>query len=185
MATSSANVKVGTTGKIYVGPVGTTLPTAHSTTPAAGFTELGYISDAGVTEAMATTTNKIRAWQNADVVREVQTEHDLTFKFACLETNATVLATFYGNYTTGDIEINGLQPVAQEWVLDVIDGVDVIRVVIPYGQITDRGDVQYVNADAVMYDMTVTAYPDPNYIGSQTAAAKAYKYILDASGGIT
>lgn len=185
MATSAINVKVGVTGSVLIADLGTVLPTAATTTLAGGFVELGYITDAGVVEGMNTSTTLIKAWQNADVVRQIQTEHDLTYKFACLETNAAVLEAYYGNYAVGAVEINGIQPVHASFVLNVIDGTDVIRVVIPYGQVTDRGDITYVNGDAVNYEMTVTAYPDPNYAGSQAAPAKAYKYLYEVGGGLS
>lgn len=185
MATSSANVKVGTTGKISVAPFGTALPTGSQASLNAAFKEFGYISDAGLVQPMATTTNKIKAWQNGDTVREVQTEHDLTYVFAALETNPTVLAAYYGNYAAGTIEINGIQPGPNSWVFDVIDGVDILRVVVPYAQITDRGQVSYVNGDAVSYPITLTAYPDPGYAGALAAPAKAYEYRYDVSGGVS
>ncbi len=185
MTVNSADVIVGTTGSLSVAPFGTALPTTHTSALNAAFSDLGYISDAGVSEDQGTSSNKIKAWQNGDVVRTIQSEHDLTFKFVAIESNSTVLAAFYGNYVSGDVEINGLQPAQQSWVLDVIDGLTVVRTVIPYGQVSERGSLTYSSSDTTGYDMTITAYTDPNYAGSLGAAAKAYKYLLNAAGGIS
>lgn len=183
VTTSVANVKVATTGRILVAPLGTALPTGSQAAPNVAFQELGWISEAGVSETNGDSTNKIHGWQGGAVIREVQTQHDLTYHFVAVETSPVVLTTYYGNYAAGKVEINGIQPGAQEWIIDAIDGVDMIRVVIPYGQITARGDVTYVNGDPIGYDMTIEAYPDPAYAGSLSQPAKAYKYLYDVSGG--
>jgi hypothetical protein len=50
-----------------------------------------------------------------------------------------------------------------------VDGDVDIRIVIPDGQVTERGDVTYANGEAIGYDVTVTAYPDDSGV-------KAYIY---------
>lgn len=181
MANSSANVTVAGNGAVWIAPLGTALPTSASATPNVAFKQFGYISDAGVVESQGTTTNKIKAWQNSDTVREIQTEHDLTYKFAAIEDNTTVLNAFYGNYAAGKVEINGAQPLPFEYIVDVIDGIDLIRFVLPYAQVSARGDIAYVGTAEIEYDMTITCYPDPAYAGALAAPAKAYRY--DLTGG--
>lgn len=186
MSDNSSAVFVGTTGAVYAAfVVGIPLPTAYDTALNVGFLEVGYISSDGVTESMNTDTNKIIAWQNGDIVREVQTSHELTYKFTCLETNPTVLGAYYGNYNSGTVEVNGQQPVLRSWVIDAVDGPNVIRTVLPSAQISDRGDVQSQNGDARMYSMTLTAYPDPDYSGAFATPAKAYQYLFDIAAGVS
>lgn len=182
MSSNAAAVTVATTGKLWVAPFGTALPTTPIATPNAAFLDIGYISDAGVVESQGTSTNKIKAWQNGDIVREVQTEHDLTYKFAALEDNPVALKAYYGNYTAGTVEINGIQPGYFSWILDIIDGVDLVRIVAPYAQVSARGDITYVNTDAIHYELTISAYGDPNYAGALAAPAKAYRYDLTDFG---
>lgn len=184
MSVSSANVKVGVTGSVSVAPLGTALPTAPETTLNVAFDELGYVSPDGVTEAMDSSTSKITAWQNGDTVREIQTEQNLTYAFTAIETNPVVLEEFYGNFTAGVVEVNANQPAPKRWVIDVLDGDDIIRIVLPYAQVTERGDIVYVNGDPIGYPFIVTAYGDPDYAGSETAPAKAYKYLY-VVGSIT
>lgn len=174
MATNADNVQVGATGGIYVAPVGTTLPTTAAALLAAAFDELGLINEDGVTESQGSDTTDIRAWQLGAVVRRVQSSHDLTYQFSSLETNATVLEAFYGNYTSGDVQITGEQPENQCWVIEVYDGSEHHRIVLPLAQVSDRGDVSYNSQGATEYPFTLTAYPDANDV-------KAYIYF--AQGG--
>jgi hypothetical protein len=49
------------------------------------------------------------------------------------------------------------------------DGSDLIRIVVPDGQVVERGDVVYKNDTPIGYQVTVTAYPD-------ASGVKAYIY---------
>jgi hypothetical protein len=161
MANSAANVKVGTTGAIYVGETSATAPSG-ATTVLTGFTDLGYISADGVTETRDRSTNKIRAWQNADLVREVVTEAGATFQAVLLETSAATLAAYYGatvDIADGSIEINPSATGGRKsFVIDLIDGTDAIRTYVPSGEILSVGEQVYVNGEPVGYDVTITAY---------------------------
>lgn len=183
MALSSDNVRVAVTGGVYRAPEGSPLPTDATATLNVAFKELGYVTEDGVTEAQGTNTNDIVAWQNGDIVRKVQTSHDLTYAFSMLETNDEVIDAFYGNGDAESYEINGAQPGRFSWVIEVLDGDAHIRIVIPSAQITERGDKTLVNGDAITYPFTLTAYPDPNYSGSEDAPAKAYVY-ADYGGSV-
>lgn len=59
-ASPAKPVSIG--GGVYVGNVGTTLPTDTTTTLAAGFTALGYISTDGVTRSRSDTTSPQKVW---------------------------------------------------------------------------------------------------------------------------
>lgn len=175
MATTAANVRVGVTGGAFHAPLATTIPTNATSALNAAFKEVGYISEDGITQAIAADVSDIKAWQNGDVVRKVQTSHDLTFQFSMIETNAESLKIYYGdpNATISAVQITGDQTVREAWVLEVTDGDNDIRVVLPDAQVTERGDVTYKNDEAIAYDVTITAYPDSNGV-------KAYLY-MDAT----
>lgn len=169
MANDADNVVVAVTGGVSYAPIGTALPT-NATAPLNGaFGEVGYVSEDGITQSIGTDTSDIRAWQNGDIVRRVQTSHEVTYALTMIESSPLVLEAYYGNYAAGTVEIRGDQPGHKEWVINVLDGGAKIRIVIPDGQVTERGDVQYVNSDAVSYPVTITAYPDANGV-------KAYLY---------
>lgn len=160
MATDSTLVRVAVTGGIFVDPDGNgSVPSSAEAVIPGDFDELGYVLDEGVTQTINDETEDIRAWQNGDIVRKVQTSHDVTFSLTLIETNPTVLEAYYGNYDNGHVEVTGDQLPRLPWVIDVFDGDEQIRICIPSGQITERGDVSYVNNAAIGYPITITAYP--------------------------
>lgn len=161
MATTAENVRVGTTGAIYVGDTTATAPTGATGT-LTGFSELGYVSADGVTETRDRSTNQIRAWQNSDLVREVVTEATATFQAMLLETSGDVLAAYYGatvDPSDGSIEIDPSATGGRKsFVVDLVDGSDAIRTYIPEGEILSVGEQVYQNGEPVGYDITITAY---------------------------
>jgi hypothetical protein len=173
VAQTADNVRVAVTGAVYYGPAGTALPTNATTSLNAAFEELGYVDDNGLTQTIDESTTRIQAWQNGDTVRTVQDSHALTYQFACLETNDQVLDAYYGNYVNGTVEVRADAETRGEWVFHIIDGGDLIRIVVPDGQVTDRGDISYVNGDAIKYPLTIECYPDADGV-------KAYLYLLGA-----
>lgn len=175
MATVAANVNVGVTGGVYFAPVGTALPTSPSAALNVAFLEVGYLGEDGITQSVGDTTTEIKAWQNADVVRTIQTDHSATFKLTMEETNANSLAAYYGaNYVAGVGQIKSGVLARKAWIIHVIDGTSLIRIVVPNGQITERGDVVYQNGAAIMYPITIEAYPD-------ASGVKAYVYYATAT----
>jgi hypothetical protein len=171
--TTASNVRVGVTGAVYGAPTGTALPTSATASLNAAFEELGYLTEDGIRENNGSEVTDIKAWQNAAVVRSIQTSHTLTYHMTFMETSDQVLETFYGNYENGTVEIRGELGVRQSWVLHVEDGDDLRRIVIPDGQVTETGEVAYVNGEAVTYPVTITCFPDNDEV-------KAYHYILGA-----
>lgn len=186
MATSTANVLVGVpvSGGVYMTPGPVDLaeyPTdTIGTALAAPFEPAGFISEDGVTEANESDTEKIKAW-GGDTVRVVQSDHTVTYSFTFLESNnASVLKAVYGddNVTIlgGVVTVNVNADVLEHrtWVFEMKDGDNRIRVVVPDGQITSRGDVNYTHAGAITYEVTIEAFPDSD-------GNKAIKVIDDGS----
>lgn len=176
MANTAANVVVAGTGAVYRAPAGTALPADADAAIAEPFDDHGYINQDGVAESIDENTNDIVAWQNSDIVRKVMTSQDVTYSFSALETNATTLETYYGNYNAGAVEIKGIPGIRGAWVIDAIDGEDRhIRICIPDGQVTARGGVTRNAQGAMEYPVTITCYPD-------TSGVKAYLYVDDTPG---
>lgn len=176
----ATQVRVGVTGAVYVAPDGTALPTDASTALPVDHEDVGYISEDGVTETQDTDTEDIVAWQNGAKVRKVQTSHDLMYQFTMIETSEITLREYYGNFTAGDVGsddevvIDGSELPHRVWVLSVLDGDHVLRVAIPDGQITERGDITYANGEAVGREVTITCYPDDS-------GNKAYIYMAEVA----
>ena len=159
MALSADNVVVGITGKVYVGATTATAPTS-STSTLTGFTELGYVSADGVTFTTDRATNQIRAWQNADLVRESVTEGTVTYQFMLLETTQEVVEAYFGSSMVGGkIELVPTETGGRKsFVIDVVDGAKSIRHYVPAGEILAVEAQTIQNGEAVAYGITVTAY---------------------------
>ena len=166
MATTSANVRVAVTGKVSVGPTATAAPTSSSVALAAGLVDLGYVGEGGVTESRERSTSDIKAWQNNDVVRTMVTDGKITYTFALLETSKVALETFYGATTSAATSTDGridVVPTAtggrKSFVIDVVDGADLLRIYLASAEVTEVGDVVYSGTEAIGREITVTGYP--------------------------
>jgi aspartate 1-decarboxylase len=165
MALASVNVRVAVTGVVSRGPTTTAAPVDADTPTAAGFTDLGYVSEDGVTETRDRSTNKIKAWQDAAIVREVVTEASLQYKFTLLETKLETLETYYGatvNAADGSVAVVPANTGGRSsYVIDVVDGSDYIRIYLPSAEVVEVGDQVYASGEAIGYELTITAYPGP------------------------
>lgn len=174
MTLTADNVRVAVTGAALVAPLATTLPTNATTAPGAAFDDTGYIHEDGVTQSIGSESSDIKAWQNGDVVRKVQTSHDLTYQFTMIETNVTTLKVYYNDpdATASQVKITGRQSGRNSWVLEIEDDDHLMRIVLPDAQVGERGDVVYKTDEAIGYNVTLTAYPDEDGV-------KAYIYMDD------
>lgn len=163
MSLTSSNVRVAVTGAVYVAPTATAAPTAADATLNVAFKDLGYVSEDGVTETRDRSTNEIRAWQNADLVREVVTDSSLAYSFTLIETKLETIELFYGGTVDDTDGSIGIVPSAtggrHSFVIDVIDGTDLIRIYLPSAEITEVGDQVYQSGEAIGYEVTVKGYP--------------------------
>lgn len=188
MPNNVKNVVAGTplaAGGVYMGPLGTALPTDETTALNASLKSAGYVGEDGLTETIGRSTSKIKAW-GGDTVKVVQTEFSVQYKFTFIESvNAEVLKAVHGasNVTTTAATISsgakhaikvvgGALP-HQVFVFEVKDGDARIRIVVEDGQIVEVGDVTYADEEAIGYEVTVEAF-----LGT-TTSAQAMKYIDD------
>lgn len=164
MALVSDNVRVAVTGAVFKGPTTATAPTGTSGAPA-GMTDLGYISDAGVVIAMPGPgdSTPIRAWQNGTTVRVIRTatEDNPTWTFTMIESKIETVETYFGvTVTPGATEGTFEFSTADErpynsYVVDAIDGADLLRDYIPKGIVTSVADHTLANGETIGYEVTV------------------------------
>ena len=180
MATDSSKVRVAVTGAVSVGATTAAAPTGTGGT-LTGFTDLGLIGEGGVTESRGRSTNDIKAWQNGATVRTVITDGTLTYNFVMLETKKETVETYYGSTVTAAAADGSLVVVPtatggrKSFILDVIDGSELIRVYVPQGEVTEVGDRVYVNGEPIGYEVTVTAYVDSTIGGAAQVWMTALK----------
>jgi len=165
---TAANVHVGkpkTTGGVYAGPLGTTLPTTSAATLNVAFVGLGYVSEDGLTMTKGGDITTIRAW-GGEPVKIVKATDDLSFSWTFIESSDAVMGEIFGddNVTVGvpdaTIEVNGLQVGGKAWVFEIVDGDFNFRVVVPNGEMTGEVSVTFVDGAPLAWPVTITALPD-------------------------
>ena len=194
---SNANVSAGKPkigGAISVAPAGTALPTNATTALNVAFYNLGYVSEDGLTNENSTEHDNVHAW-GGDVVACLPGEYTDTYQFTLLEVlsadvqkfvrgNANVTVDTNGNMT---VKANNQELPEQVIVIEMILHGRAVRHVIPRGVITERGETEYKDDDAVGYEITVTALPDANgnshYEYYAAPSPRTYNVRLEANGG--
>jgi hypothetical protein len=100
MSLESSEVVVGLTGHIYRAPVGTAFPTNISTAVNdALWTELGYVTEDGVTFNFGREVQEIMAWQSFDPLRVIPTAIPKTIAWVPRQLNQNTFATAMGGGT--------------------------------------------------------------------------------------
>lgn len=158
--------KVG--GAVHFAPLGTTLPTDATTALDPAFVDLGYVSEDGLTNNNSPESDTVKAW-GGDTVLNLQTDRPDTFALTLIEAmNQNVLKAIYGesNVTVDNDGNVSVQATAEDmssgaWVFDMIlKGGRAKRVVVPNGTISELGEINYKDDEAVGYNITITDVPD-------------------------
>lgn len=90
--TANAHAYGDITQAISTAPLGATAPTAPlPTTLPANWSDLGWISDGGVTESKTFQETKKYAWQGGSIIRNLRSQFENPFQFQALEENAVTL----------------------------------------------------------------------------------------------
>lgn len=171
--TSSANVAVGkpnlqVSGGVLWAPTGSTRPTDPTTALDAVYVPLGYVGADGVTETAERSTENIFAWGGVKV-RTVQTEYAGSLAFVLIESRrAAALRFVFGDSNVEQDPTSGVitvlrneQPLPHgQLVIDMKDGDGARRLDAGYAQVTEVGDITYVDGESISYEVTVSVDPD-------------------------
>lgn len=186
---NSQNVSVGKphgeggryAGGAWYAPAGQAEPPTDAVSSLSGFTDLGYLSDDGVTNSIETDSTDINAF-GGDRVLSVITSRSESFQFGMLETTEDTLKLAYGadNVTvSGDgtsktITVKHNGNAANQTLIIVFEfaltGNRVKRIVVPQGTLGGLDDVAYQDGEAIVYTPTINALPDAQ-------GNTAYEYI--------
>jgi len=168
-------------GAVYTHAQGATitLPVTASESLDVDFFEVGAVGEEGLTEAIAQNVTDYFLWQKGALGRRLRNQSVKTVKFAAAETSLNNLGLHYaGSVITSTTEGAAVEEKPpgtdiRTWVLHGIDGDREVRVVIPLGEIGERGDVVWSGGGPTVYEWTLSYY-----IGPDGTWAKRY-YIDD------
>lgn len=161
----ATKVRVAVTGAVSKGLTSATAPTSQAVA-LTGFADLGYISEDGVTLALPDSgdATPIKAWQNGATVRTIRETSDdnPTISFTLIETSKASIETYFGGTVTqsateGNFSWTNAARTADSYVLDVVDGAELIRVYIPRGVVASVGEITLANAEPIGYEVTIDA----------------------------
>lgn len=182
---NAANVAAGKprlVGGVYMAPAGTTLPTSASATLGASFESLGYVSDDGVKYNGGISGSEVRAW-GGDVIYVGSKGRTEEWKLKLMEVmSAAVNKLIYGSdNVTGDgatlaVTANNNDMPSHVFVIDMILGDVLKRVVIPNGWLKDIAEITYKDDEPAGYEVTITG-------GADDSGNTHYEYSAAQSSG--
>jgi hypothetical protein len=166
MTLVSGQVRVAGTGELFLGPVGTALPTSAAAVLDPDFVGYGYTTDDGVKLAKSVSRDGVDAWQSATPVRNIITSQELTIEATFLQSNKDILKLWL---QSGDFATDGgtgfradvpIDPVGLQFamVLEWKDGAITSRMTAAKVEVTDTGDVT-VAREAQSFPVTLSALP--------------------------
>ncbi len=161
MAKEVDQIRVGANGTIRVAPVGTTAPTDEIAAYAAGWVDLGFTNEDGVTLTDEKTLFEIPVWQLFYPARRGVSGRNFTAAFVLrqwsIDTVKLALAATVTEPTPGHYKIVPPSPenIDQRALgIDWIDGTKHYRLIIPRGMVTENVSTKIARANAA--DLPVT-----------------------------
>lgn len=155
-------------GVFYRAPLGTTLPTDASAPLDALFTDHGWLGEDGITLMVNRANTKHHAF-GSDLVKTTQDNYEESLKLTLLESDPDVLETVFGaDSVTLGVDGGGNRTIAiahssrqlprSAFVVEVVDGSKIRRIVVQEGMVVDLDDVKYVHNDLLSYTITIDCY---------------------------
>lgn len=176
MSVNSKNVFVGapdqaTTGAILTGPETDTIPTQLADFVDTGLTDSGYVSEDGVSITPSSSTTSIKDWSGAEI-RRLLTEFTGEINWTHLELNARSAANYFGEDQVESsaatsskgaemrMALGKHELPTKAWYFKIKDGDRRALVMVPHGQVTDRGEIPLNSTAAITLPVTLATYPD-------------------------
>jgi hypothetical protein len=176
-------VIAGQTGQFYAAPLNTALPDAVDDELDAAFVGLGLISEDGVSFSQTPDITELRAWQERFPIRRIRNTETVNLGAALLQWNENNVPLALGGGAVTDDAGTGYRydpPAPDEavdersFVLDVEDGDNRVRIVVPRGQAIETVEASFVrNALAEL----------PITVGALAAEGQTAYYMLFNSDG--
>ena len=170
MASNNVNLGAGAaTGMFFHAPSGTALPAYPTETLGAGWKEVGYIAEDGITWHHGRSAEPLKDWSNS-IRRQLQTDATGTVSAPIISTTSEVLGTLFGaaNVTTAaattahgalnSVEVEeGVMSGEEAFLFLMKDGDDTFMLGTTKGFITSLDDVSFAPGSAITWSATVSA----------------------------
>lgn len=175
MATHDVNLGVGNyaestiTGMFYHAPANTALPTALNAALAEAWTEVGAISEDGITLNTNHTFEQLKNWANK-IARQLPsnesgtvgapiidtTEESFKTVFGAENVTVTAATTAHGKQISVDIKPDAM-PEPEAFLFLMKDGDDMIMIGTKKGYISELAEVAFQPNAAITWNATITA----------------------------
>lgn len=176
MPNNSDQIVVAPNGTLRVAPVGTAAPTNPTAAYAAGWVDLGFLTEAGAKFTDSKDVNEIRPWQSFYTVRRNVVSRDAMVEAALMQWSRLTIPLAFGGgtITTPSAGVFRYAPPAPEVLdyrqlgLDWTDGAKRYRLIMPKALVIDAVDTELNRGDAailpVKFSLVADGVSDPWYI---------------------
>jgi hypothetical protein len=172
MPNDASEVFVAANGHIYVGATSATAPTDATSNPGAGWSDLGYCTEDGVSLAPGQTVTDVMVWQEFYPLKRIPTAKSFEVSFTLAQLNSeTLTLALGGGVASGTAGTYEFAPASAQtldersMVIDVIDNTRIYRFYIPTGIVINLGQVTFNRQSIVnlpvTFGATATGTSDP------------------------
>lgn len=162
MAKDPTAVKTaGPNTKLWLAPIGSTIPATFSTVFAGTWTDMGYLKDPP-TYGRTRTSQDLIPWNATEAVRSFLESDENIVTINLIQTSRASFELYFGDLTyttegTGGISIepNTSADIEKMYCLELIDGTDIIRMFWRRSVVSDVGALSMDKADAISYEVTL------------------------------
>jgi hypothetical protein len=159
---SSADVLVGSSGEVYVAPVGTTMPVHYEEDLDAAFARLGFLDRTGVTWRDEKSFKSRKRRQSQRASDHIVTNFDTSFSFALMEWTVDALLTANsGGFSLPSLDheyvfatTDAVRRIAV--VIDVLDAPRYKRFTIPDAIVTSSIESNFSRNNAALLPVTLS-----------------------------
>lgn len=168
MATNKTNMGVGrATGMAYTAVAGTALPTTPAETLDPAWSEIGAVSEDGITWGTGKDATPLKNWAK-QIVRVISQDESGKVQVPFIDTTADTMKTIFGagnvtetaaTATHGKIVTVTVEPGVSAppaaFLFIMKDGDDLLMVGTSSGIVTDLDDVSFAPNDAITWNATI------------------------------
>lgn len=169
-------IVVGANGTVRFAPIGTAAPVDETVAPDAGWVDVGFLSDDGVTFHDAKTLEVIPVWQLFNPARRIVTERDTSLSMVLRQWSKTNVPFAFGGGTVSTPSAGHYKYAPpppdlideRSLMVDWADGTKKYRLLVVRGMVTEAVETQLHRAGAadlpVGYGVNGVDGADPWYL---------------------